>query len=103
MVSRAHRPLNYKGVMVSSTFIDLEEHRAALIKAINANDLKAVAMENDSAKSDMDVIDSSLEMVRHAAAYVGVISHKYGQIPECPQRNPGRVSLTHLEFNEARN
>ena len=58
-------------------------------------------MENDSAKPDVDVIESSLQMVRDAAAYVGVISHKYGQTPLCPERNPGALSITELEFNEA--
>jgi Domain of unknown function (DUF4062) len=95
-------PVTYKGVMVSSTFTDLIQHRKALIKAIDRQELKAVVMENDSARPAVDVIDSSLEMVRKAAAYVSVISHKYGQIPECPERNPAGLSLTELEFNEAR-
>jgi hypothetical protein len=102
MTSQDLAPLHYKGVMVSSTFTDLHRHRAALIKAINAQGLKAVAMEDDSAKPDVDVIDSSLDMVRDSSAYAGVISHKYGQTPECPERNPERLSLTQLELNEAR-
>jgi hypothetical protein len=79
--------------MVSSTFTDLQKHRAALINAINSEGLKAVAMENDSAKL-VDVIESSLQMVRDASAYIGLISHKYGQTPD-------NLSLTELEFNEA--
>jgi hypothetical protein len=94
-------PRQYKGVMVSSTFTDLEQHRAALIKAIKGQGLTDVAMENDSAKPDVDVIDSSLQMVRDASAYIGVISRKYGQTPLCPKRNPGELSITELEFNEA--
>ena len=97
----SHAPANFKGVMVSGTFTDLQQHRAALIKAIDAQELKSVVMENDSAKPDVDVLGSSLQMVHKASAYVGVISHKYGQIPECPERNPDRLSLTELEFNEA--
>lgn len=89
-------------MMVSSTFGDLAHHRAALIKAIEGQELKAVVMENDSAKADIDVVDSSLAMVGEAAAYVGVISFKYGQRPDCDERNPDRLSLTQLEFNEAR-
>jgi hypothetical protein len=98
----ADSPVQYKGVMVSSTFTDLKEHRAALVNAINAQQLKHIAMEDDSAKPAGDVIDSSLQMVSDAAAYVGVISHKYGQIPECAERNPDGLSLTELEFNKAR-
>jgi len=94
-------PRQYKGVMISSTFTDLKEHRTALIKAIKGQGLTDVAMENDSAKPDLDVIDSSLQMVQDGSAYIGVISRKYGQIPECPKRNPGKLSITELEFNEA--
>ena len=94
-------PRDFKGVMVSSTFTDLEVHRAALINIIDRSGFKSVVMEHDSAKSDVDVIDSSLQMVRDSAAYILVISHKYGQTPECPKRNPGKLSITELEFNEA--
>jgi hypothetical protein len=81
--------------MVSSTFTGLQNHRAALVKVIDSEGLKAVGMENDSAKP-IDVIESSLQMVRDASAYIGLISCKYGQTP-----NNDR-SLTELEFNEAR-
>jgi hypothetical protein len=96
-----NEPVSYKGVMVSSTFTDLVEHREALIKAINGQQLKPVGMESDAAKPGIDVLDSSLQMVRDASAYVGVISHKYGQIPEDAERNPKGLSLTELEFDEA--
>lgn len=94
-------PLKYSGVMVSSTFSDLKEHRAALIRAINVNGMVDVAMENDSAKAGSDIIDSSLQLVRDSSAYVGIITHKYGQTPVCPERNPGQLSITELECNEA--
>lgn len=93
-------PRRYQGVMISSTFTDLEQHRAALISAINGQELHEVAMENSSAKT-IDVIDSSLQMVRDGSAYIGVISRKYGQTPLCPKRNPSQLSITELEFNEA--
>jgi hypothetical protein len=93
-------PLRYQGVTVSSTFTDLQEHRAALIEAINQQGLKEVAMENDSAKP-VDVIDSSLQMVRDGSAYIVVIGRKYGQTPKSPKRNTANVSITELEFNEA--
>ena len=86
--------------MVSSTFTDLQEHRAALIDSIHSHKLHANVMENDSARL-VDIIDSSLQMVRDSAAYIGVISLKYGQTPECPKRNPSQLSITELEFNEA--
>ena len=94
-------PLNYKGVMVSSTFTDLEKHRAELMKALRKEGLFAIGMEEHIPTPGVDVIDSSLKMVQDGSAYIGVISHKYGQTPKCPQRNPDQVSITELEFNEA--
>src|ERR1039458_7381330 len=94
-------PRRYLGVMLSSTFTDLKEHRAALIKAIKGQGLTDVAMENDSAKPDLDVIDSSIQMVQDASAYIGIISRRYGQTPLSQDRNPHQLSITELEFNEA--
>ena len=87
--------------MVSSTFSQLKQHRAAVIAAIEGAGLHHVAMEQDSALPDGSVIDASLQKVRDAAAYVGIIGHTYGQIPRGPN-NPERLSLTQLEFREAR-
>jgi hypothetical protein len=87
--------------MVSSTFTDLRGHRDRLIVAINKFDIKANVMEYNGPRADLDVIDSSLQMVRDSSAYIGVISRKYGQIPESSVRNPDRLSITELEFNEA--
>lgn len=95
-----YQPLSVPQVMVSSTFTDLHEHRAALISSIHNHKLHANVMENDSARL-VDIIDSSFQMVRASAAYIGVISLKYGQTPECPKRNSGQLSITELEFNEA--
>ena len=94
-------PKSYQAIMVSSTFTDLEEHRQKVIKAIDTLGYRANVMENDGARADVDVIESSLKMVRDSAAYVGVISLKYGQTPFDPDRNPDRLSITELEFNEA--
>ena len=95
-----HQPRPVPQVMVSSTFDDLKEVRGALIEAIHQHKLHANVMENDLAKL-ADLIDSSLQMVRDSAAYIGVIGMKYGQTPECPTRNAGKLSITELEFNEA--
>ena len=96
-----HEPKSYQAIMVSSTFTDLKEHRQKVIEAIHKFGCKANVMEHDGPRADVDVIDSSLKMVRDSAAYVGVISLKYGQTPFDPQRNPDRLSITELEFNEA--
>lgn len=93
-------PRRYQGVMVGSTFTDLQRHRELLIDAIDREDFAGVAMEYDAAKVQ-DVIDSSLTKVRDAAAYALIIGTYYGQIPQCERRNPGNVSITELEFDEA--
>jgi hypothetical protein len=95
------QPRNYQGVMVSSTFTDLTDHRAVLTDALKSQGLFAIAMKNDTAKADVDVVDSSLRMVQDGSAYIGIISRKYGQTPADPIRNPANLSITELEFNEA--
>ena len=95
-------PRQLMGVMVSSTFEDFRQHRGALIRAINGQGLHPIAMEHDIALPAGTVIDSSLHKVREAAAYIGMIGFRYGNIPDSAEHNPERLSLTELEFREAR-
>jgi hypothetical protein len=88
-------------VVVSSTFRDLHHHRAAACTALLGAKLHPVAMEHDSALPDGTVLDSSLRKVRDAVAYLGIVSHLYGQVPQT-ELNPDGLSLTELEFREAR-
>jgi hypothetical protein len=90
------QPYLFPGVMISSMFTDLQEHRKALAQAL---DLKAVWIEPDSSLL-LNVLDSSLEKVWKGSAYIGIIGHKYGQVPECPA-NPDGFSITEAEFREA--
>jgi hypothetical protein len=99
-MSNTHAPKSVEQVMVSSTFTDLKDHRAALIRTINGHRLYPRAMESDSAKL-VDVIESSLQMVRDSAAYICLIGFKYGQTPPCSERNRDNRSITELEFDEA--
>lgn len=96
------KPKLYHGIMVSSTFTDLEAHRSEVVDAIARFGFRPNVMEYSGARSDADVIDISLEMVRDSAAYLCVLGHKYGQTPVDPDRNPKGLSITELEFNEAR-
>jgi|GEM_PF-1721920 len=88
------------GIMVSSTFSDLKEHRKIAIEYIRKSGYFADAMENDSARI-IDVIESSLEKVQNSAIYMNVISHKYGTVYQNDERNLNELSLTELEFDEA--
>jgi tetratricopeptide (TPR) repeat protein len=95
-------PRQFMGVMVSSTFADFTQHREALIGVISGQGLHPIAMEQDSALPAGTVIDSSLQKVRDAAGYMGIIGARYGNIPDSAEFNPERLSLTELEFREAR-
>lgn len=99
--TKSDEPKDFKAIMLSSTFNDLKEHRARVIEAIQKLGYAPRVMEFSGAQAEADVIDTSLAMVRDAFAYVCVISHRYGQILVDPERNPDRLSLTELEFNEA--
>jgi len=90
---------DYKGLMVSSTFSDISELRKIILDLLPRYGFFPIAMENDSAK-DEDVIDSSLRMVKDSTVYFGIITHKYGKIYN-DNRNPDKLSLTELEFEEA--
>jgi len=87
-------------IMLSSTFKDLEGHRAAVIDAIQRLQLFAQAMEGDSALPE-GLIEASLNKVKVSDAYVGIVGYRYGQIPESAQENPKKLSITELEYEEA--
>lgn len=96
-----NEPKNYRAIMLSSTFTDLKEHRQRAIEAISKLGYVPKVMEHTGAHAGSDVIESSLNMVRDSVAYVCVIGLKYGQAPFDADRNPDRLSITELEFNEA--
>jgi tetratricopeptide (TPR) repeat protein len=91
----------FKGVMVSSTFTDMKEHRLALMAALRKEELFPIGMEDHQADPDDDEISVSLKMVEKASAYVGLISHRYGTIYPCAERNPFNHSICRLEFEAA--
>lgn len=96
-----HEPKQFRAIMLSSTFTDLQEHRRQVRDVISKLGFKPEDMESHGAHAEGNVIESSLQMVRDSAAYVGIISHKYGQTPVDPNINPSGLSITELEFNEA--
>jgi len=84
--------------MVSSTYKELIEQRRVVREEMPNFRLLPIAMEDDAALPDQDLIDASLAKVEEADAYVGLIGYRYGQTPICPGRNRGEFSLTELEF-----
>ena len=92
---------NAKGqltVYVSSTFIDLEAHRAALKSALEKARYDVECMEKYTA-FDERPLARCLADVAATDVYVLLIAHRYGYRP--PESNPNRRSITHLEYEEA--
>lgn len=87
--------------MVSSTYKDLKDCRSAINSSISAHQMHPAGMEIGDDENADNVVDSSLKMVDDSDAYILIIGHYYGQIPDCPMRNPNKVSITELEFLRA--
>ena len=94
-------PKTFRAIMVSSTFTDLESHRIEVKEVIEGLGFHPKIMETSGPSTDKNVIETSLDMVRDSSVFIAVISHRYGQFPECPINNPNSLSISELEFNEA--
>jgi hypothetical protein len=88
-------------VMLSSTFLDLEEHRKTFQEALRKHDLDYVVMEDNVLSVTNDVIGASIDMVNAADAYLCLVGQRYGEPIECSDRNPDKLSTTELEFEQA--
>lgn len=99
MEAKARRPV---GIMLSSSFSDLKEKRQQVLGLMGRHEFHEIAMENDSALSTLDKIDSSLTKVERAEAYICIIGYRYGTRQFCQQRNPQNLSLTELEWHRAK-
>jgi hypothetical protein len=83
-------------VYVSSTIVDLERERRAVLDWLRAARHQAV----DSYLPDSETVrDSCLQDVDGCDLYVLILGHRYGFQP--PQNNPEQLSITHLEFRRA--
>ena len=88
-------------VMISSTSLDLPDHRDRVIDAILEMRLHPLAMEHLGAISDSDAIKESYSLVDLADVYVGIFALRYGYRPEDTGLNPDKVSITELEYRRA--
>jgi hypothetical protein len=83
-------------VYVSSTILDLEPERRAVMEWLRAARHQAV----DSYLPDSETVrDSCLDDVDTCDLYVLILGHRYGFQPD--EANPERLSITHLEFRQA--
>src|ERR671931_1979845 len=69
-----------KTAMISSTSLDLPEHRQQAMDACLRQGIFPRAMEHLPA-SDTDAINVSLKMVNEADIYIGIYAWRYGHVP----------------------
>ena len=83
-------------VYVSSTFIDLEEERRVVIEWLVAAGHQPFHSYRPNSET---VRESCLQDVDGCDLYVLILGHRYGFQPD--DNNPGKLSITHLEFRRA--
>src|SRR6266487_2655413 len=84
-----------KKVMISSTAIDLPEHRDLVKDACLRQGMYPVMMEHMAA-ADATAIEESLRIVNEADIYLGIFAYRYGYIPQ-----GYTISITEMEYNRA--
>ncbi len=82
-------------VMISSTMLDLPDHRRKAMDACLSLDLLPKMMEHLPA-IDEDVISASLSLVDEADIYLGIFAHRYGYVPAGHKK-----SITQMEYERA--
>jgi hypothetical protein len=85
-------------IYISSTFVDLEQHREKVYRELRSLRHDVVAME-DYVAADKRPLDQCLQDVRSADVYVGIFGWRYGFVPA--EHNFERKSITELELREA--
>ncbi len=81
--------------MISSTTLDLPEHRQRVKTACEAADVLPKMMENLTAR-DEDAVSTSLSMVDAADIYIGIYGRRYGHVPK-----GATTSITEMELDRA--
>lgn len=88
---------NVKKIIISSTMIDLPNHRKAAMNGCIKQKMLPIMMEHMPANSD-DAISASLKLVDEADIYLGIYANRYGFIPK-----NRKFSITELEYKHAIN
>ncbi len=84
-----------KVAMISSTALDLPEHREQVRLGCERVGFEPRMMEHLTAL-DTDAVDISLRMVDQADVYIGVLAYRYGYVPDGFD-----ISITEMEYNRA--
>lgn len=85
-------------IYVSSTYLDLQDCRKKVELVIRQMRHEDVAMEYYVAE-DRRPVDRCLADVTACDVYVGIFAWRYGWIPT--EDNPGRLSITEMEYRQA--
>ena len=86
-------------VYISSTYGDLAKYRQEAIHTIRKMNKITVSME-DYAASDERPLHKCLADVAQCDIYIGLFGFRYGFVPD--HDNPDRLSITELEYQQAR-
>lgn len=84
--------------MISSTVLDLPEHRGEVRDACLRQGMFPNMMEHLPA-SDIEAMAISLKLVNESDIYIGVFAHRYGYVPK--EHNPRQISVTEMEYTRA--
>ncbi|MDQ3814012.1 MAG: DUF4062 domain-containing protein, partial [Armatimonadota bacterium] len=85
-------------VYVSSTYLDLQEHRRQVSLVLRRMGHEDVAMDYYTAE-DRPAVDKCLADVATCDIYVGIFAWRYGWIPK--QNNPEGLAITEMEYRQA--
>ena len=80
---------------ISSTFMDLKQHRAAVADAIERLGIELSRMETFGARPD-EPFNACLYEIDRAHFFVGIYAHRYGFVPVSAS-----ISITESEFDYA--
>jgi hypothetical protein len=84
-----------KVAMISSTILDLPDHRECVRNACLSQGVFPSMMENWPAL-DANSLQASIKKVNEAEIYIGIFAHRYGHIPDGFE-----ISVTEMEYNRA--
>ena len=89
--------MSRRKVMISSTALDLPDHRRGLRDGCERAGFEPKMMETLPALA-ADAIEASLNLVDEAEVYVGVFAWRYGYVPDGHD-----ISITEMEYDRAIN
>jgi hypothetical protein len=83
-------------VFLSSTYVDLAEHRAAVVAALARIDQAVVRMEVFGARPE-EPMQACLHEVERGELFIGIYAHRYGYVPPGAETSITESELRHAE------